>query len=197
MNLQEYIESAIKTESVPNEITANPQLIVNVLALYNAAGRMLDQIKKHVFYGREYKVDLFNGDYQLMVTTLTHMAHKSIRINGTPEEMAEETITEINPRIFHAIIGIATESTELCESLYDILTNRKEIDLVNLREENADLNWYQAIFYDVMKELGHEGTWNGDLEKNIAKLKVRYPEKFTKKDAINRNLDKERKVLED
>lgn len=196
MNLQEYIKLATRTDSKSYEIIANPQLIVNVLALYNAAGRMLDQIKKHVFYGREYKIDLFNGDYQLMVTTLTHMAHKSIRINGTPEEMAEETITEINPRIFHAIIGIATESTELCEALYDILTSRKEIDLVNLREENGDLNWYQAIFYDAMRELGYEGTWDEDLEKNIAKLKARYPEKFTKKNAIIRDLDKERKILE-
>ena len=35
------------------------------------------------------------------------------------------------------------------------------------------------------------------MSKNINKLKVRYPDKFNKKDAEDRNLDAERKVLED
>ena len=34
------------------------------------------------------------------------------------------------------------------------------------------------------------------MENNIAKLKVRYPEKFTEENALNRNLELERKVLE-
>lgn len=34
------------------------------------------------------------------------------------------------------------------------------------------------------------------LETNINKLKARYPEKFNSNDAINRNLDKEREILE-
>jgi hypothetical protein len=40
-----------------------------------------------------------------------------------------------------------------------------------------------------------------DLEKimdtNINKLRARYPEKFTQNNAIDRNLDKERKILEE
>jgi len=34
------------------------------------------------------------------------------------------------------------------------------------------------------------------MERNIAKLKVRYPDKFTEEGAINRDLDKERSALE-
>ena len=34
------------------------------------------------------------------------------------------------------------------------------------------------------------------LENNINKLKVRFPEKFTEENALNRNLKEERKVLE-
>ena len=197
MDLQDYIKLATRTESRLDVLEANPQMVVNVLALFNASGRMLDQIKKHVFYGKDFNVDNFNGDYQMMITTLQHMAHKSMRLNGTKEEMNEEPIEEINPRLFHAIIGIATESTELCEALYDIMTHRKEVDLVNLREENGDLNWYQAVFYDAMRELGYSGSWVDDLEKNIAKLKKRYPEKFTSEHAINRDVEAERKLLED
>lgn len=197
MDLQKYIELAIRTESQQDELVVNPQLVVNLLSLYNAAGRMLDQLKKHTFYGKKYNVDQFNGDYQTLVVTLQHLTHKSFRLNGTSEEMGEEPVKDINPRLFHAIIGIATESTELCEALYDIMTHRKEVDLVNLREENGDLNWYQSIFYDTMKQLGYKGTWEDDLEKNIAKLKKRYPEKFTSEKAINRDTKSERKILED
>jgi len=35
------------------------------------------------------------------------------------------------------------------------------------------------------------------MQINIEKLKARYPDKFTSDKAINRNLDIERKVLED
>lgn len=196
MELEKYIKLATRTESHLDDLVANPQLIVNLLALFTASGRMLDQLKKHTFYGKDYNVDQFNGDYQLMIQTLQHLAHKSFRLNGTPETMGEEVVDNIHPRLFHAIIGIATESTELCEALYDIMTHRKKVDLVNLREENGDLNWYQALFYDAMSELGYEGSWDDDLEKNIAKLKKRYPDKFTSERAINRDVESERKILE-
>lgn len=193
MELEDYIPLAMRTNKDRDTISVNPQMVVNVLALFIASGNMLDQIKKHVFYGREYNTEKFNIDYQKMIHVLQHMIH--IRINGTSEEMGEEDVNEINPHLFHAIIGIATESTELCEGLYKVLTN-EQIDLVNLREENGDLNWYQALFYDTMKKLGYEGTWGDDLEKNIAKLKARYPDEFTNEKALNRNTEKEREILE-
>jgi hypothetical protein len=34
------------------------------------------------------------------------------------------------------------------------------------------------------------------LQTNIDKLKARYPEKFTENDALNRDLNKERNILE-
>lgn len=193
MNLEEYIKLATTTESRLEHVKVNPDLIVNLLYIFNASGSMLDQVKKHVFYGKEYNVDEFSVAFSSIVSALKALT--LVRINGTEEEMGEEIHAQIDPRLFHAILGIATESTEMCEALYSVLIG-KEIDLVNLREENGDLNWYQAIFYDTMKELGYKGTWDDDLEKNIAKLKARYPDKFCSDKAINRDLDKERKILE-
>jgi hypothetical protein len=34
------------------------------------------------------------------------------------------------------------------------------------------------------------------LKTNISKLEARYPEKFTQENALNRNLENERKILE-
>ena len=195
MELEKYIELATRTESRLDELVGNPQLIVNLLNIFVCAGNMLDQVKKHTFYGKEYDTNKFNGDFQSIINTLQHLT--IIQINGTKEDMGEEVIPEIDPRIFHAVMGIATEASEMSEALYKALTNQG-VDLVNLREENGDLNWYQAIFYDAMKELGYEGTWDDDLEKNIAKLnKIRYPDGFDKDKAINRDLKKEREILEE
>lgn len=197
MDLEKYIGLATRTESHLKNLEVNPQLVVNLLALFTASGRMLDQLKKHTFYNKEYDVDQFNGDYQMLVTTLHHLTHKSFQLNGTSKDMGEEPIKEVNPRLFHAIIGIATESTELCEALYDIMTRRKEVDLINLREEIGDISWYIAVFFDTLKELGCEEKWEETLVKNIAKLKKRYPEKFTSEKAINRDTESERKILEE
>ena len=193
MELQEYIELATRTESRLDHLNANPQLIVNLLNIYCCAGRMLDQLKKHTFYGKDYNVDKFNTDFQSIINTMQHLTQT--RINGSAEDMGEQPIANINPRIFHSIVGIATESTELCEAMYDMMMG-KPVDLVNLREENGDLNWYQAIMYDTMKELGFEGTWDDDLETNIEKLRARYPDKFDSDKAINRDVSNERKILE-
>jgi hypothetical protein len=40
-------------------------------------------------------------------------------------------------------------------------------------------------------------TFGVVFETNITKLRARYPNKFTEADALNRDLTKERKILED
>lgn len=194
MNLKQYTKLATRTESRPEEVLVNHQLIVDVLYVFTAAGRMLDQIKKHAFYRKDYSAENFTADYAMIERAMFDL--QRVRINGSSEDMGEEPIKGIDLRLLHAIVGIATESTELCEALYTALTGG-EVDLVNLREENGDINWYQAIFYDAMEELGFEGHWEDDLETNIAKLKARYPDKFTNENAINRDLETEHAILKE
>lgn len=193
MNLENYIKDAIRTESPRDQLIGNPQLVVNLLNIFICAGRMLDQVKKHMFYEKPYDANQFNGDFQSTINTLQHLT--IVRINGSKDEMGEIPIENINPRIFHAIIGTATETTELCEVLYDMMTNQK-IDLVNMTEEVGDCCWYFAVLFDAIREMGYDGSWNETLEKNIAKLKSRYPEKFSNKKAIHRDEETEREILE-
>ncbi len=91
----------------------------------------------------------------------------------------------------HMALGLVTEAAELADVFKKNLADGREIDWVNIQEEIGDLLWYVAGLCNI----------NGfDLEKifeiNIDKLRARYPEKFTSENAINRNLDKERKILE-
>ena len=92
---------------------------------------------------------------------------------------------------YHMLMGIATETGELFDAYKKELAYNATLDLVNVSEEIGDLMWY-IINFCTFNNLDLENI----LEKNIAKLKERYPEKFTKKNALNRDLVKERSVLE-
>ncbi|MFZ1736087.1 MAG: nucleoside triphosphate pyrophosphohydrolase family protein [Candidatus Moraniibacteriota bacterium] len=95
-------------------------------------------------------------------------------------------------RLLHAGIGLATESGEFLDALKKSIFYGKELDRVNLKEELGDVLWYMAIAMDAL------GTdFETEMEKNIKKLKARYGEKFSQDSAENRNLKKEREILED
>lgn len=92
----------------------------------------------------------------------------------------------------HMILGLTTEVGELADVFKKNIAYGKEIDWVNCQEEVGDLMWYLINFCTIN---------NFDLERildqNIAKLEARYPEKFTEELAHNRDLEKERKILEE
>lgn len=94
-------------------------------------------------------------------------------------------------RLLHASIGMNTEQAEFADMLKKHLFYGKPLDTVNLKEELGDLLWYVAI---AMHVLGTD--FPSEMERVIAKLKARFPEKFTDHHAENRDLDAERAVLE-
>lgn len=183
MELQEYIRGAIRTESIKDHIDTNEQQLICLLKAYVAIGNMLDDIKKNVFYGKTINQDKWADNLSNGLTSLVDTADEI-------DQLTTDRIN-INPRLFHAIIGIATESTELVEAILKAVENNEDIDSVNVCEELGDLNWYQAIAIDAS-----QANWDNILETNLNKLKKRYPDKFTSEDAINRDLISERQILE-
>jgi NTP pyrophosphatase (non-canonical NTP hydrolase) len=94
-------------------------------------------------------------------------------------------------RILHAAMGLCTESGELMDAVKKHLLYGKDIDYINLQEEAGDMFWYAALLADAVGF-----TFEDTFDKNIAKLRARYPNKFTEHDALNRNLEIERQILE-
>jgi NTP pyrophosphatase (non-canonical NTP hydrolase) len=94
-------------------------------------------------------------------------------------------------RLMHAMIGMCTESGEIQDQLKKAIFYGKPLDRTNLVEELGDLMWYVGV---MCSELNVD--LDEVMEKNIAKLKKRYGDKFTEAAALNRDLDSERKVLE-
>lgn len=103
-------------------------------------------------------------------------------------------------RLLHALIGMTTELGEMLDNLKKHIFYGKELDLINLGEEIADSDWYRSIAIDFLAKKFDLDVNSLDCkikENNINKLKARYPNKFSKDSALNRDLDKERKILED
>ena len=128
---------------------------------------VLDDVKKKLFYNKPSSVLLPAGSDPMVG-------------DFTPEQVD----------IIHAILGIATEAGELLEALDKFLKDG-EFDTVNLKEECGDIFWYQAIFANATNY-----TFEEIQTTVIAKLKKRFPDKFTEQAANNRDLDAERKILE-
>lgn len=94
-------------------------------------------------------------------------------------------------RLLHAGIGLATEAGEFLDPLKKFLFYGKSVDKTNLKEEIGDMLWYIAIACDAL-----DTTISLEMERNIHKLRTRYPEKFTEEQANERDLDAERNALE-
>ena len=94
-------------------------------------------------------------------------------------------------RLIHACMGMQTETAEFTDALKKAIFYGKTLDVVNLKEELGDLLWYVS---QAMDEL--DTTYEIEMSRVIRKLKARYPEKFTEENAENRNLTKEREILE-
>lgn len=96
-----------------------------------------------------------------------------------------------DPRVLHAAIGLVTESGELMDALKKNMYYGKPLDVTNVKEEAGDILWYLAILFDAI------GTdFGAEQGRVIAKLKARFPDKFTDELAANRNLELERNILE-
>lgn len=183
LSLEQFVEDAIKTESKIDSVKVNETLLSETISILISAGNILDQIKKNIFYEKTYDIDAL----MLQVNKL-NQSISSLNSIDTNDIVDKKSTLSINPRIFHSIIGISTEATELLEALDPAGNN---MDNINIAEEFSDIDWYKAIGCNEL-----DIKWVTILDAVIAKLKARYPNSFTSEDAINRDLNKEREILD-
>lgn len=83
--------------------------------------------------------------------------------------------------LLHAILGISGEAGELVDGFKKSLIYNKPLDVENLKEEAGDILWYMALLLRTI-----DTTFEEVMAANIAKLRIRYPEKYTDQAAIAR-----------
>lgn len=86
----------------------------------------------------------------------------------------------------HGIMGAVTESSELMDIVKKHLVYDRDFDKNKVADEAGDLLFYLMMIIDQC------GLSIGDIiDLNVAKLKARYPDGFTKDKANNRDLKEE------
>lgn len=97
----------------------------------------------------------------------------------------------VSSRVLHGVIGISTESGELLDAIKKQLFYGKNLDLHNVKEELGDLMWYIATVCNAL-----EFDFSDILQININKLSARYNGQFNASSALNRDINKERSIIE-
>lgn len=168
--MSKYIKDACRTESIVGAKERFGKVINTIdglLLTLMVVNKDVDNLKKYVFYGKECDT--------LDTNTL------ALDLN-----ISEEKI-----RLLHAGLGMLTEAEEFLTPVINSILKSTDLDKVNLSEEIGDMQWYQAIACDVLGT-----TLEIEQERNIRKLKTRYPDRYSDDAAINRDVEVERKVLE-
>lgn len=170
-----FIPNALRTLSPAwhGDKVAKHNFVKAVNAAIDAANQ-LDKIKKTLFYGRDNNLEGALGQENL---------------RGLPA-LAADHVDGDAANIIHAIIGKFTEAGELLEAMKAWL-NGAQFDRVNAIEEIGDGFWYDAVLLDEM-----ESSFPDAMARVIAKLRARFPDKFTEANANERNLESERAILE-
>lgn len=190
MNHNDFIKNALKTESIVEELKVDQRILIDTLKLFVMTTELLDALKKKAFYNNPKKYnEIYTSKLSEMVSLIYSIGYNFERVKEGVYH--EEYPENVNTRIAHGVIGIGSEAGELVECLLTSIETGEPIDMVNLVEELFDGDWYKAITTDEC-----EVCWENEWERIINKLRARYGEKFSEDAANNRNLEKERKILE-
>lgn len=186
MSTFDYIQSALVTKS---DKFYHDKLTIKEFALLLTdaieALNKLDSVKKALFYNKPYYPLMpVNSHYLDLVVNSIASVLSDNQLNFTDDHKHKAI------DVIHGLLGKATEAGEGLEHLLDVC-NGKKFDPINAKEETFDGQWYDAILCNALSISFEEGQRN-----NIAKLKARFPDKFSEHSANNRDLDVERKVLE-
>ena len=110
------------------------------------------------------------------------------RLTGEPMSAEHNMMVA---RLIHGVLGLASEVGEIADALKKLIIYGKALDQINVMEEVGDLTWYEALILSATRF-----HFTDAFERNIAKLKKRFGDKFSEVKALNRDLPAERAVLE-
>lgn len=185
-NVETYHDLAMRT-AAPNTVfhypfddpAAGDEIhfeLLNAFAEFVASASKLDRWKSQLFYGKDKPTV---SSHQVMVRLVTTAGLGDL--DGIEVALAKLP----SPQFLHAILGIGSEAGEIIEdALVLVCTNDmdiREATLSNITRETGDIDWFQELL------ALSTGVSVEDARKvNIARLRKRFPGKFSEADAVAR-----------
>jgi NTP pyrophosphatase (non-canonical NTP hydrolase) len=192
VTLDNYLENAVRTESIVDDLNEgrwNSRVIHGLFGLVTETGELYDAYKRHVFYvkedGKRKPLDIVNiqeevGDLMWYMAILCDYYgqdfKRSVEIYRKPCDAATEVTFLRALSNFHSAVS-KMENEYLC------------------LEINPNLG---ELFNSLAHFVSFIGSsWEEIAQVNINKLRARFPEKYETSKAYDRDLNKERQILED
>jgi hypothetical protein len=195
-SFKEYIELAVRTLA-PLDTRGKNRLH---MALGNTSelGEMADALKKHLAYKKPFDVVNFLeeiGDFFWYIACLVKLEEDLNPENFTPDNIDSTIIVELPLARDHVYESYEVLVEDLSEDFNKALHVYITLDkyLVKYRSEG---NFALIPIAYICCELLGVSPYDV-MTTNINKLRGRFPDKFTEEKALNRDLDSERKILED
>lgn len=169
MELNDYLEEALKTEISIDAVNINKEQLKNLLMITKHTMNMLNVVKRNVFYKEDIDNDyILEECYKLNETMQGFVSHNT-KLDAGDEYPIDDGL---DLRIFHAIFGVICQSRPLSQLLLDAL-EQNHFDLVKIRQELSDSHFFQALFYN-----SSGMDWNRSLELNLESLRKKYPNEY-------------------
>ena len=188
MELNQYQQLSERTSRYkdhrydPAEVGERPpereKLLRATLQLVAASGKLLERLKKHFFFGHPLDAEATKADQVRLHDAYWDMVVAGDKYQDTPPSSPAPSGRD---RLLAAAFGLGGEVGELLEHLEQHLFAGAPFDAGQLTGEGGDVQYYVA---EVFSALGIELEQVG--QKNIDKLKKRYPEGFTEERSLNR-----------
>lgn len=191
VNLHNYPEYALQTERVPEQpVVLSDELaglLMNLLTVADDWALVTDGLKRHIFYGKGPSLQIIHDNLEAGAAWQEQPFLGAMAGGGSP------LLYPIEYRMLHGALGKLTEALELLQMLRAYFEGKSpSFDLFHIGEELGDDDWYTALI---------QNTTGLDRQSwqiaNIAKLCARYPNKFNSTDAFERDLPRERALLEE
>lgn len=158
--------------------------IIDALADFVHAARVLSAMKATLFYGKDWP------------NPPPHRADVDALFEKFHHDQFE------NYQTLHAILGIGSEAGELLEDVVALvslpdpsdcdeedlpkLEQEKDTIVSNMRRELGDIDWFQELFAAAFHGSKRRFTIDDCRAGNIGRLRIRFPDKFTADAAIAR-----------
>lgn len=176
MKLQQYI---IESERTLIDKGDKFNIIHAEWGIITEFGELVDHFKRHEYYGKPFdavnvKEELGDIMWYIAIYLRLHPSHVVILDDAIFLDFGINQFSKIDR--------------------YSIMTNNLRKCLNNVIDDIAFLNSSISLIASFGKVFNIE--FEDILQTNINKLKARFPHKFTSEKALNRDLEKERQILE-
>lgn len=119
--------------------------------------------------------------YEVENLIVTADDYQKLAIRTKKELEPSNIIGRYELDLIHASLGLSSEAGEFADAIKKNIIYGKDLNVENAIEEIGDILWYCAL---ACHTLGT--TMHTVMHENIAKLKKRYPEKYSDSDAVER-----------